>query len=450
MFKTLKSRPLTLLIVALVLAWGSYEVLQRFVFTSAGDVEYQTAEVTRGDIEVTISSAGKITPKEEVLVGAQVSGQLMDLLVEIGDPVEKGDLLAQIDPTIAMTNVEADRAQLKETQASRTQQQATLTLAEANAERAQMLYNADAMARADYEAAQAEFEVAKGRLAAIDAQIERQSSTLQANLATLEFTKIYAPISGTVVSLEADEGQTLNANQTAPTILTIADLSVMTVETDVSEADVLRIEAGQDAYFTTLGDADRRWETRVRQVLPTPEVLNDVVLYKALLDVENPEGRLRSQMTAQVFFVTGSAENAVLVPIAALQDAPTGQPQRPAGEAIARGERDRGARLMQAQASTAAEDQRGNDQARLRAARSLNPDAEPGLVMVLDDTGTANPQRVLVGLKTRTTAEIIYGLSPGQTVVTGNVSVARPRARDENNENRDRSTQMGRRGSGRR
>jgi macrolide-specific efflux system membrane fusion protein len=105
---------------------------------------------------------------------------------------------------------------------------------------------------------------------------------------------------------------------------------------------------------------------------------------------------------------------------------------------------------MQAQASTAAEDQRGNDQARLRAARSLNPDAEPGLVMVLDDTGTANPQRVLVGLKTRTTAEIIYGLSRGQTVVTGNVSVARPRARDENNENRDRSTQMGRRGSGRR
>ncbi|MBD3771774.1 MAG: efflux RND transporter periplasmic adaptor subunit, partial [Rhodobacterales bacterium] len=307
-------------IIAAAIALGAYLFVS---FSSKGEeTALQTEKVTRGDIEVTISAAGKIAPKEEVAVGAQVSGQLEKLYVDVGDTVEAGDLLAQIDATIATTSVEGNRAQLKELRASRKQQQASLELLKSQAERASMLYEADAMAKADYEAAIADYEIAQGKLEAIDAQIERQSSTLQADLASLEFTKIYAPISGTVVSLEAVEGQTLNANQTAPTILTIADLTTMTVETDVSEADVLRITKDQAAWFTTLGDSDYRWETKVRQVLPTPEVLNDVVLYKALLDVDNPDGKLRTEMTAQVFFVVGSSKDAVLVPITALQTTP--------------------------------------------------------------------------------------------------------------------------------
>lgn len=424
MTKILRQRPVLVVVLAIVIVGAAYAAVSEFWLNKSDAVDYQTAEVTRGDIEVAISAAGKITPKEQVLVGAQVSGQLQELFVEIGDAVEKGDLLAQIDPTIAMTSVEADRAQLNETQASRTQQVASLNLAKANAERADMLYEADAMARADYEAAQAEYEVAKGRLAAIDAQIQRQSSTLQADLATLEFTKIYAPISGTVVSLEADEGQTLNANQTAPTILTIADLTVMTVETDVSEADVLRIEAGQEAYFTTLGDSDRRWDTSVRQVLPTPEVLNDVVLYKALLDVENPQGLLRSEMTAQVFFVTGSAQNAVLVPIAALQAMPERgkRSETGAGPDAAGGERGRApSGFMQAEAAPADAAQAERREA-FQAVREANPDAETGMVMVMRSDGATYPQPVLVGLKTRTQAQILYGLEPGQTVVTSNVA----------------------------
>ncbi len=427
--RSIFSRKLVLIAVAIIVAaigWFGYKAI------AGGDKapEYQTAQVTRGDIAVTISAAGKITPKESVVVGAQVSGQLQELFVEAGDKVEKGDLLAQIDPTIALTQVEADRAQLKETKANRAQQKASLDLAKASADRASMLFEADAVAKADYEAAQAEYAIAQGRLTAIDAQIERQSSTLQADLATLEFTKIYAPTSGTVVSLEADEGQTLNANQTAPTILTIADLSIMTVETDVSEADVLRIETGQEAYFNTLGDSDKRWDTTVRQVLPTPEVLNDVVLYKALLDVDNPGGRLRSEMTAQVFFVTGSADDAVLVPVTALQAAPERR-QRPAGnEAVAGSDQSRGNRgggFMQADAAQPPADQRGSERGEaFRAAREANPEAATAMVLVMDDAGEPIPQRVLVGLKTRTQAEIIYGLEPGQTVVTGEVKIERP------------------------
>ncbi|KCZ82591.1 RND family efflux transporter MFP subunit [Hyphomonas adhaerens MHS-3] len=374
-----------------------------YVFVSASsngeEQTLQTEKVTRGDIEVTISAAGKIAPKEEVAVGAQVSGQLETLYVDVGDTVEAGDLLAQIDATIATTSVEANRAQLKELRASRKQQQATLELVKSQSERATMLYEADAMAKADYEAAIADYQIAQGRLEAIDAQIERQSSSLQADLASLAFTKIYAPISGTVVSLEAVEGQTLNANQTAPTILTIADLTTMTVETDVSEADVLRITKDQPAWFTTLGDSEYRWETKVRQVLPTPEVLNDVVLYKALLDVDNPEGRLRTEMTAQVFFVLGSAKDAILVPITALQSAPA----RRAGS-------DADATAGPAPMPAA-----------FKAALEANPDADKALVMVLGSDGNAQPRPILTGLRTRTQAEVIYGLEPGDTVVSGNV-----------------------------
>ena len=133
--------------------------------------------------------------------------------------------------------------------------------------------DADAISRAEYESALASLTVSEAQLESIEADIRRQSSSLAADLAELEFTNIYAPVSGTVVSVAASEGQTLNANQTAPTILSIADLTDMTVETDVSEADVLKVFQGQDAYFTTLGDSDTRWQTTVRQVLPTPEVV---------------------------------------------------------------------------------------------------------------------------------------------------------------------------------
>ena len=389
--------------------------------------EYQTAEVTRGDIEVTISAAGKIVAKDSVAVGAQVSGQLKELLVDAGDQVEKGDLVARIDATIATTSVEANRAQLRELEASRKQQKATVELAKSNAERANMLFEADAIARADYEAAIADSVVAAGRLEAIEAQISRQSSSLRADLATLEFTNIYAPISGTVVSLEAVEGQTLNANQTAPTILTLADLSIMTVETDVSEADVLRIEPSQPAWFTTLGDASRRWETQVRQVLPTPEVLNDVVLYKALLDISNPEGRLKPQMTAQVFFVTGAAKDAVLVPITALQSAPARRSRRDGeGKQVVQGP-ERSGGLMRAEASEPPrESEDGGQRAEFRKAREANPNAEMATVLVMDAKGVPHPTPVLVGLKTRTEAEILFGLEPGQTVVTGEVKIERP------------------------
>ncbi len=403
--------------------------------------EFQTASVTRGDLQVTISASGKVQPKNYVDVGAQVSGQLEQFHIEVGDKVEKGALLAEIDETRAAAQVEADRAQLKELNASYKQQQATLELTRANTARAKMLFDADAISRAEYEATTADLKIAEARLEQLNAQKDRQQSTLDADLATLAYAKIYAPLSGTVVSQAAVEGQTLNANQTTPTILRIADLSVMTIEAEVSEADVLRVKKGQNAYFTTLGGGDKRWRTTVRQVLPQPEVLNDVVLYKVLLDVENADEALKPEMTAQVFFITGEAEDAVLAPMAALRD-------RPAREG--RGDRNRENRQGLMAASAAEGDAETQPRRRerpgmdgMREASEANPDAERKFVLVMRD-GEPSPQPVLVGISTRVQAEILWGLEEGAEVVT-NEAVTAPR----NQQSGDRSQRprgMGRRG----
>ncbi len=388
-----------------------------FVFLRDGGAapEFRTAEVTRGDIEYSISALGSIQPKDYVDVGAQVSGQLEDLTVEAGDQVSQGDLLGEIDAALLQTQVEASQAQLRELRATRDQRQAELKLARVEADRAEQLYAANAIPKSEYETSASGLAVAQAQLAQLEAQIDRVSSTIQGDLANLNYTKIYAPIDGTVVSITALEGQTLNANQTAPIILRIADLSVMTVEADVSEADVTRLEAGMPAYFHTLGNPGLRWDSTVRQVLPQPEILNDVVLYKALLDVRNENRDLLPDMSAQVYFLLGEADGVLKAPIAALRDLP-GDGAGPTGGPQGEGRRG-GAWRGEAMA---AENTRmsGASMAELKAAQDNHPGSEIKMVSVLTPDGP-RPQPVLAGLTTRTEAEIIEGLSEGDTLVLG-------------------------------
>lgn len=364
--------------------------------------EYRTAVAAVGRVESTVTALGKLAPKNSVDVGAQVSGQLQVLHVGIGDRVAQGDLLAEIDARVMKAKVDADKASLKELQASLAQQRAELKLAEAQAARNRRLLQADAIARQDVEVTDVALLVAKAKIAQLEAQIEKTQSTLDGNLANLGYTKIYAPMAGTVIDVVAFEGQTLNANQSAPTILTIADLSVMTVEADVSEADVSRLRPGLEAYFTTLGQPERRWTSTVRQVLPQPEVLNDVVLYKALLDVDNPAGELLPEMSAQVFFVLGRAENVVTVPLAALRQKI--EPAAPAGGLTA-----------PAVAAVPAD----SDYAAMEARLADRHGVSRGVVLVSDGQGRPQPRPVLVGLKTRVSVEIVTGLGAGEVVVVG-------------------------------
>lgn len=346
-----------------------------------GSDDYLTAEVQRSDIEDSVTALGTLGPLEYVDVGTQVSGQLMRLHVELGDRVEQGQLLAEIDPTLYLARVEASTAQLENLRAQLADRQAQYTLARLQSERQESLIALDATSREAVESAQATLRSAQAQIAAIKAQIRQTESTLRGDQADLDYTRIHAPMAGTVVQQLANQGQTLNANQTAPVVVQIADLSTMTVRTQVSEADISRLDVGMPAYFSTLGQPERRWEGTLRQILPTPEVINNVVLFNALFDVDNSDGELLPQMSAQVFFVREAAENALTIPIAALR-----QPLA---------------------ASTAPTDNGAKAHVGTRYR-----------VRVLNERGEAEPREVLIGTRNRVQAQVLEGLSEGELVIT--------------------------------
>lgn len=304
-------------LIVLIAAFG-YRAWHKAYGKKDARETYQTAKVERGDIEDVVTATGTVQPLEFVDVGAQVSGQLKKLHIEVGSVVKEGDLLAEIDPTVFLANVDARRANLRNQQATMKDRQAQLTLAELQYQRQKNLMAADATTRESLQTAEASLRSARAQIEALQAQIEQTQSSLRADEANLNYAKIYAPMSGTVVSLTARQGQTLNANQSAPIILRIADLSTMTVQAQVSEAEVGKLFKDMDVYFTTLGSQGRRWYGALRKVEPTPTVTNNVVLYNALFDVANRNLSLLPSMTTQVFFIAATAKDALLVPTAAV------------------------------------------------------------------------------------------------------------------------------------
>lgn len=306
--------------LALVAAW----LLYGWAF-GGESITYRTATATRGTIEQTVTALGSLQPKDYVDVGAQVSGQLKTVYVDVGDEVKEGDLLAEIDAKTYETEVAAARARLTDLQSQLAGAQAELVLAQRQYNRNRDLAKIDAVSRDDLDTSETSVQTISAQIGSLKAQIEQQKSTVEGGEVNLGYTKIYAPMSGTVTSQTALQGQTLNANQTAPTILTISDLNTMTVEAEVAEADVGKLKADMPVYFTTLGQPDRRWESTVRQVLPTPEIENDVVLYTVLVDIANPDRDLMKDMTAQVFFLLGQAKDTIVVPVGAVSEGPNGK-----------------------------------------------------------------------------------------------------------------------------
>ena len=228
-------------------------------------------------------------------------------------------------------------------------------------------------------------------------------------------------MAGTVVTQAAKQGQTLNANQSAPIVLRIADLSTMTVQTQVSEADVSRLRLGMPVYFTTLGDQRKRWHGELRQINPTPEILNNVVLYNALFDVPNADGALMTQMTAQVFFVVAQAKDAVLVPVGALR--PVG-----AGGGSGSGERRRAKEGDTKSAETKGQGGAAKGGGRARAEGGVDPRTRfangRAIVRVVKADGTIENREVRVGVISRVSAQIVSGLEPGEKIVTGQAQAA--------------------------
>jgi macrolide-specific efflux system membrane fusion protein len=311
-------------------AGGHYYFKSRAADATASAVS-TVLKVERGTIEDLVTAQGKLEPKEFVDVGVQVSGQLEKIHVDLGDTVKAGDLIAEIDPQIYESKVQSGEAKVKTLTAQIAQQQAEIKLAAQQHGRNEQLVTNGAISREAFDTTETALMIARARLDALNAQMEEAQSTLDGDKANLSYAKIYAPMEGTVVLKPVREGQTLNATQSAPTVVQLANLDTMTVRAQVAEADVMRLKPGLEVYFTTMGSQGRRWVGEVRQILPSPDVINDVVLYNVLVDVDNRDRQLMTGMSTQMFFVLGRAQDVVLIPVAALgkrvaaQDSDAGQ-----------------------------------------------------------------------------------------------------------------------------
>ncbi len=297
-----------------------------------------TVTVTRGNIENSVTALGTLQPRRYVDVGAQASGQIRKIHVEAGDQVQEGQLLVEIDPSTQKAKLDASRYAIENLKAQLQEQKAQHALARQKYQRQQRLAAGNATREEDVQTAQSELSATQARVEMFQAQILQAQASLRRDEAELGYTRIYAPMTGTVVAVDARVGQTLNAQQQTPLILRIAKLSPMTVWAEVSEADIGHVKPGMTAYFTTLSGGNRRWTSSVRQILPIPpKPLNEtqgsgspsssnksgsgrVVLYTVLLDVDNSDNALMAEMTTQVFFVAGQVKDALTAPVAALQD----------------------------------------------------------------------------------------------------------------------------------
>ncbi|WAU73142.1 efflux RND transporter periplasmic adaptor subunit [Acinetobacter sp. TR11] len=400
--------------------------------------QYISAEVSKGDIENSVLATGVLEATKMVSVGAQVSGQVKKMYVQLGDQVKQGQLIAQIDSIRQENELKTAKASIQNQQAQLAVQQANLAKVEAEYKRQQAMFSQDATSRAELETALANFKTAQAQIAAINAQIEQSRLTLATAQENLGYTRIVAPMDGTVVAIVTEEGQTVNANQTAPTIVKLAKLDNMTIKAQISEADVMKVEKGQTVYFTTLGNSDKKHYAQLRQVEPAPNSINTettntsssssstAVYYNALFDVPNEDGKLRIDMTAQVYIVLAEAKNVLTIPAAAIQTRRSNKKENGNNSVATDKVKNTDTQKMQ--------QPKRLDLTEAEKALIAQGKASTGIVRTLQADGTAQPQPVLIGLNNRVTAQVLRGLKQGDQVVIAD-------ATDSSNESAKRSNQ---------
>lgn len=302
-----------------------------------------TAAVRQGDIENVIAATGKMDAIERVNVGAQVSGQVKKLYIKAGDNVRKGQLIAEIDDQPQRSDLRNAQAALSVAQADLQTRQATLVRQQAQFQRLQQMIKTNAVSRQDFDTAAEAWRIAQAELTAQQARVIQAQIEVDKKQLDLGYTRIMAPIDGTVVAIVTKQGQTVNAVQSAPTIAKLAQLGTMTIKVQISEADITNIQPGQQAWFTTFANPDKRYNATLRSIELAPESVmkddalmgnsesntvsstNAAVYYNALLDVPNPDNALRISMTAQVNLLRDQAKNALLVPVQATKKASDGR-----------------------------------------------------------------------------------------------------------------------------
>ena len=277
-----------------------------------------TGEVKQDDIVQTVQAAGTLQAKTRVDVGAQVSGQVKEIPVVLGQAVKKGDLLVLLDPELAQSAVVQAEASLAQQRAQLDSRRVDLQAASRELDRQRRLLKGEATAAT-------EAETAENNYAKLEADVRGQAASLvqlQAQLdrskVNLAYTRITAPMDGVVVNIPVQVGQTVIAVQITPVMVTLADLDTITVRTKVPEADVQSLQVNQKASFTTLSGDGRRYEGHLRVIQPIPERAGNAVFYNALFEVDNRDRKLFADMTVQVDIETGEAKKTLTMPIVAL------------------------------------------------------------------------------------------------------------------------------------
>lgn len=286
---------------------------------------YATAVVERGDIERSIEATGVLQPIKYVDVGSHVSGRVKSLKVKCGDLVTENQLLAEIDSVPANTELIAANAILENLTSRRSVEQAQLMSAKLKTSCNGVLCSGKKMSDVECNILRINYDIMSADIASLSVQIKQALSVVERAKVNLENTLITAPMAGEVVSMSIMEGQILNVNKNIPDVLRIADTTAFTVWVQIPEADILRVKIGQNAYFTVLGHS-KSWNGKIRQVLPTPELIDNAVFYNVLFDVPNIEHELRIQMTARVSLVLEQVKDTLLIPVSAI-DHVSGSPE---------------------------------------------------------------------------------------------------------------------------
>lgn len=411
-----RSRRIALSVAVLAAIGAGYYGLNR----SPKAPELATSPVIRGDLEQTVDATGVIDAYQLVNVGAQASGQIKKLYVELGDEVKAGDLIAEIDSTTQTNSLTNAEAAMENIQAQRAVQLANLREAELAFDRQKMMYAEQASSKAEYDTAEAKLATTRAQIRALDAQVKQRQAELDTARANLGYTRITAPIDGTVVAVVAEEGRTVNANQSAPTIVKLARLDTVTVNAEISEADVVKVKPGMPVYFTILGNSEHKYHATLRVVNPAPASIanessssasssssSSAVYYNALFDVENPDGSLRIDMTAQVSVLLNQAKDALLIPAVALgpKMGERGGPRPEGAQGMSAGERP------------------ARGQGKRPEGMPLRPekrdDCEHYMVRVVGSDGQPAPRPVCIGLNNGAMAQVVDGLVEGDQVVVG-------------------------------
>lgn len=285
---------------------------------------YITAKTSRGDVLETVQSTGQVKPLTEVQVGAQVSGRVTKVLVDFNSVVKANQVIAEIDPTLFNAQADSSSAQLAAQRANVVRAEANLTTAKVRLDRAKKLVAEGVGTQADVDTAQGAYDVALADLAAAKAQVASIGAQVRSSRTNLEFTKIYSPIDGIVINRAIDPGQTVAASFQAPVLFVIAqDLRKMRVLADIDEADVGRLKEAMSADVTVDAFPGEKFKGSVSQVRYSPTNVSGVVTYAAVVEVENPDLKLRPGMTATVTILSADARDVARVPNAALRFKPS-------------------------------------------------------------------------------------------------------------------------------